>query len=161
MRDDRKELIWVSKELADEYKQLESVEEQERAVKKIIESKRLDLEEEQELLSENVLLFKGVCLAHKKELSKVYQEQADLLNTLWEDMGDVSTQISQHVNQMTKQIAPLKREVADLKKELDGLRLYVPERLARLAEQVSSMDEKTKSLLRELLVIDSRNANNT
>jgi hypothetical protein len=161
MRDDRKELIWVSKELADEYKQLKSVEEQERAVKKIINNKRLDLEEEQELLSENVLLFKSVCLAHKKALSSVYQEQSDMLYKLWEDMGDVSSQISQHVKQMTNQIAPLKREVSNLKKEFEGLRLYVPERLARLAEQVGSMDEKTKSLLRELLVIESRNANNT
>jgi len=159
MRDDKKELIWVSKKLAEEYNQLESVEEQERIVKKVITDKRLNIEAEQELLSESVIQFKSVCLAHRKALENVYKEQSDILIKLWEDMGDVSTQINQHVRQMTDQVTPLKREVASLKKEIEGLRLYVPEQLARIAEQVGSMDEKTKSLLRELLVVESRTAN--
>ena len=155
MTNEAKELIWVSKKVANEYKQLKGVEKEEQAVKKIIESKRLDLEEEQELLSDNVLLFKSVCLAHKKELGKVYKEQSDLLNTLWEDMGDVSSQISHHVKHITSQIAPLKKEIASLKKEIEGLHLYVPEQFVRLVVQIGSMDEKTKSLLREVLAVEA------
>jgi len=159
MKEDKKELIWVSAELAKKYNDLESVEEQERIVKKVIADKRLDIEAEQEQLDESILQFKSVCLAHRKALEGVYKEQSDTLYTLWEDMGDVSSQINQHVRQMTDKITPLKREVEQLKKELSGLSLYVPEQLARIAEQVGSMDEKTKSLLRELLVVESRTAN--
>ncbi len=151
MENDKKELIWVSKELAEEYKQLESVEEQERAVKKIIKDKRLDLEQEQELLSESLLQFKSVCLAHRKGLEKVYQEQADTLNTLWEDMGDVTTQINKSVTALANRIGPVRQQVEALKKEISGLNVYVPENLIHLAAQVATMDEKTKVLLQNLL----------
>jgi Na+/phosphate symporter len=157
MKEEKRELIWVSKKLAEEYKQLDSVEEQERAVKRIIKDKRLDLEEEQELLSESLLMFKSVCLSHRKELTNVYEEQLDLLNRLWEDMGDIKTQINQHVEKMVNKISPLRKEVSDLKKEIENLRLYVPEQLARLAEHVGGMDENTRSLLRELLAISANN----
>lgn len=150
-----KELIWVSKELAEEYNQLESAKEQERAVKKIINDKRLDIEAEQELLSESLLQFKSVCLAHRKGLEKVYREQADTLNTLWEDMGDVTTQIDTSVNKLTGRISPLKQQVASLKKEIGGLNIYVPENLVKLASQVATMDDKTKILLHSLLDIEA------
>lgn len=159
---DNKELIWVSAEFAEEYKQLDSVEAQERAVKKIIQDKQLDLDREQELLSENLLQFKSVCLVHRKELQKVYQEQADTLYTLWEDMGDVTSEIGEHARKVADIILPLKNEVqslakqvSQLKKEISELHLYIPEQLVTLTLQVASMDEKTKILLRNLLNMDS------
>jgi len=150
--------IWVSKELADEYNAMESVEAQEAAVKKVIERKRLDLEEEQELLSESLLMFKSVCLAHKKELGRVYKEQAEALYKMWEDMGDVSSEVTRHARSTAELIAPIRAEVAALRKDIDGvktdlsgLNLYIPENMARLAESVSRMDEKTQVLLSKLL----------
>jgi archaellum component FlaC len=148
---DQKELIWVTKETAEAYKQLETVEEQEKMVKKIIHNKRLDIEGEQELLEENLLVFKGVCLAHRKELSKVYGEQNDLLEKLWEEVGDISGKINESAGELAAKIKPLKDEVACLKREIEGLRLFVPDQLTRLAATVKSMDEDTRSLLRDLL----------
>ena len=152
-----RELIWVSAVLAEEYKQLDSVEEQERLVKKVIENKRLDIEAEQELLSESVLLFKSVCLAHRKALQQVYEEQSDLLYKMWEEMGDVSTQINSHVKQLTNQIKPLRNEVEELKKEINSLSLYVPDKFVSVVEQVSNMDDRTKVLLRDVLDMDKQN----
>ena len=146
-----RELIWVSAALAEEYKQLDSVEEQERLVKKFIENKRLDIEQEQEQLTESMLLFKSVCLAHKKALREVYEEQSDLLYKLWEEMGDVSTQIDNHVKGLTNQIKPLRNEVENLKKEINSLSLYVPDKFVSVVEQISQMDERTKVLLRAVL----------
>jgi RecB family endonuclease NucS len=153
-----KELIWVSKRIAEEYKQLDSVEEQERAVKKVIEKKRLDLNEEQELLSESLLQFKSVCLAHRKELEKTYQEQADKLYSLWEEMGDVSTMVAEHSRMIAAGIDPIRREVSELakglatfKRELAGLDLHVPTSFVEVASVVGRMDDKTKGLLRDLL----------
>jgi len=150
--------IWVSKELADEYNSMESVEAQEAAVKKVIERKRLDLEEEQELLSESMLMFKSVCLAHKKELGRVYEEQAEALYKMWEDMGDVSSEVTKHAKATAGLISPIRTEVAALRKDIDGIKtdlrgldLYIPENMARLAEYVSRMDEKTQLLLSKLL----------
>lgn len=150
--------IWVSKKLADEYNTLESVEEQEASVKRIIEKKRLDLDLENELLSESLLVFKSVCLVHKKELEKVYKEQADKLYALWEDTGDITTMVNQHARSVAAQIEPLKNEVVglkrnidELKRSLEGLHLYVPQQLAEITTQVAKMDDKTKGLLSVLL----------
>ena len=153
-----KELIWVSKELAEEYKSLESTEAQEAAVKKVISQKRLDLDAEQELLSESMLIFKSVCLAHKKELTKVYNEQSDALYKMWEDMGDVSSEVVKHAKATAELIAPIRTEVAALRKQIDGIKhdlcgldLYIPENMCRLAESVAGMDENTKVILQKLL----------
>lgn len=152
------ELIWVSKELAEEYKNLDSVEAQEAAVKKIIERKRLDIEGEQELLSDSLLQFKSVCLVHRKELGKVYQEQADKLYELWEETGDISTLVSRHAKNIAAEIDPIRREIgelsrsiADLKKSLDVINIHVPEKLATVVSMVAAMDADTKSLMRDLL----------
>ena len=157
MTEDR-ELIWVTKEFAEEYKQLGSVEEQERAVKKLINNKRLDLEEEQELLSESLLQFKSVCLAHRKELEKVYKEQADTLYTLWEDMGDVGTMIAQHARKMASEIKPIRKEVDELnlgikalKEKINKTNFYFSDQFVNIAATVGSMNEETKGLLRALL----------
>ena len=152
------EYIRVSKNLADEYKKLESVEEQEAAVKRVIEKKRLDLDAENEMLGESLLQFKSVCLAHKKELEKVYQDQSDKIYAMWEDMGDVTTMVNQHARSVAAQIEPLKNEVAGLKRTIDelrrsleGLHLYVPQQLAEVTTQIAKMDDKTKALLSILL----------
>jgi len=153
-----KELIWVSKDLAQKYKDMDGSEELEMAVRKVIEKKRLDLEGEQELLSESLLMFKSVCLAHKRELEKAYQVQADNIYSLWEEMGDVSSLVGQHAKAIAAQIDPIRREISETKKTVDELKralqsldLYVPQQLAAVTEQVARMDEKTKALLSTLL----------
>ena len=153
-----KELIWVSKELAAEYKSLETIEEQEKAVKAVITRKKLDLDDENNLLSESLLQFKSVCLVHKKELEKVYNEQGDILSALWVDMGDVSNNISRHAKQLaseisiiSKAVSQTKGEVEGLRKSLNGLDVYSAEKLTALATQINRMDDDTKDILKFLL----------
>lgn len=155
---DEKTHIWVSKKLADEYNALESVEEQEASVKRVIEKKRLNLDAENELLGESLLSFKSVCLAHKKELEKVYQEQADKIYSLWEEMGDVSSMVSRHAKELAAEIKPISHEiqvatrsVGELKKAVSELNIYGAERVVELARMVATMDEKSKEILAALL----------
>jgi len=153
-----KEHIWVSKNLADEYKRLESVEEQEAAVKRVIEKKKLDLDAENEMLGESLLQFKSVCLAHRKELEKVYQDQADKIYAMWEELGDVSTMVSQHAKSLAAEIAPITKEIATARQNVDALKksvseldIYGAERVVELAKMVAQMDEKSKEILSALL----------
>ena len=157
-----KELIWVSKELADEYKKFETVEEQERLVKKIIERKGIDINDENELLSENMLQFKNVCLLHKKELEKVYNEQAEKLEKLWNDCGDITPKVRQHAKKIVaetssigKSVDDLNSKIDDLKRKVSNINVHIPEQLVRLAETVSSMDDKSLSILKQLLEINN------
>ncbi len=150
--------IWVSKKLAEEYNSLESVEEQEASVKRVIEKKRLDLDAENEMLGESLLAFKSACLVHKKELEKVYQDQSDKIYAMWEDMGDVSTMVSRHAKELAAEIKPVsleiqaaKKSVDELKKSVLDLNIYGAERVVELAKIVAQMDEKSKEILSALL----------
>lgn len=152
-----KDCIWVSKELAAQYKALDSIEEQEASVKRVIEKKRLDLDAENELLGESLLSFKSVCLAHKKELEKVYQDQADKIYALWEEMGDVSSMISRHAKMVAGEVEPISRAIAEatmnvgrLKTSCNEMNIYGAERIVELARTVATMDDKTKELLSAL-----------
>ena len=146
-----RELIWVSEKVAKQYKGLESGEEQEEIIRDLLKQKRIDMERENEQLEESVLVFKSVCLAHKREITKVYEEQAKLLEELWEESGDISMKVHDQVEKITEQIAPLKKEIDILKTKIRELNIYIPENFVSLAAQVRGMDNDTKMLLRDLL----------
>lgn len=151
-------LIWVSKELEKEYNSFEDVSKQEAVIKKIIERKKIDIEQENEQLSDSLLQFKHTCLVHKRELEKVYHEESEKLYKLWEEMGDISSEVIRHARKVATEISPIKTavsqlqsDISHLKKELSGLNFYIPDRLVEIASIVGKMDESTKTLLRDLL----------
>jgi len=153
-----KELIWVSKDLAESFNKLDTTQEQEIMVKKIIENKRLDLESEYDLLEESMLVFKGVCLKHKNDLDSVYKEQSQKLYGLWEDMGDVSSEVKKHSDSLKSQLNGLKSEVDSvasstnhLEKQLSNLNVHSAGRVVELAKTISNMDDSTKSIMKFLV----------
>jgi len=148
-----KELIWVSKDLADEYKALDSEQLQELMVRNIISAKKIDIEDELNGLDETVLRFKAACLIHKNALQKVYHEQANQLYALWEDMGDIESKIKKHATEIADkakaascQIEVMSGNVSNLKKAVDGLAIYNLDRLTDLVEKVAHMDKATKEI---------------
>lgn len=155
---EEKELIWVSKSAAEEFKRLDSVEAQAELVMEVIRRKKKDFTDEQAMLDDDILQFKAVCLKHRQELEKVYDEQAKKLEELWKTQGDISHKVSTHARQVAGEVAPLMEEVQNLAGQVDRLRsalnslhIYVPENLVKIAETVSQMDEKTKEVLSVLL----------
>jgi uncharacterized coiled-coil DUF342 family protein len=150
--------LYIDKNLAEQYKQLESVEAQEEAVKKLILRKGLDLEEENEHLSESLLQFKHVCLKHKIELQKVYNEQSENLYNLWESCGDVTSQISKHaksiateIEQINRSIAHTSSDVDKLKEKINSVNIYGAERIVELAKMIAKLDDATKDILSQIL----------
>lgn len=153
-----KDLIWVPKEIAEKHKNALSDEEQAKIVLTYIEEKKLDFSRELDLLDESALRFKAVCITHKNELAKIYNEQGDMLYKMWEDMGDVGSKINEHAKQLADEIRPisqevnnLKRDVEDLKKLLSSFHIYDAEKLAGLVSMVNSMSDGTKDIMKFLL----------
>jgi len=153
-----KELIWVDKEISEKYNAAESDEEQAKIMLSVIKGKGLDFEEEFNLLSESELRFKAICLTHKNKLTEIYKEQSDMLYKLWEDMGDVGTEISNHAEKVAAEINPikdsvnsLKTEIEQLKKSVSSIDFYGASDLERIANTVSTMSESSKEILKFLL----------
>ena len=155
---EERDLVWLPKSVADKVKQLETVEEADRLVQEYIKTKRQDFNRELESLDDDVLIFKGSCLKHRQELKKVYVEQSELLDKLWEDCGDMGSKIHRHAVALAAELAPLTAEVKNLKASIDEVRrlidsvsFYPQQTFIQTVESVARMDDKTKGLLRDLL----------
>ena len=159
---EEKDLVWLPKSVADKVKQIETVEEADSMIQEYIKTKRQDFIRELENLDDDVLTFKGVCLRHRQELKKVYVEQADLLDKLWEDCGDMGSKIHKHAVAMAAELAPLTAEVKSLKSSIEEVKkligqvnFYPQQTFIQTVESVARMDDKTKGLLRDLLDLKS------
>lgn len=152
-----KELIWVAKEVADTYKALETPEEQEKLVKKLITDKKIDIEYENDLLEESVLKFKSSCLSHRTELKKIYHDECLLIEKMWDELGDHSTEMKKNIDGSSKEINTLTKSVEGLRKQLDNLNVYGADRLCDLATRIANMDENTKSIMRQVLDANKQN----
>jgi len=153
-----KELIWVQKDLAQKFNNLSSSEEQEKLVTNIINDKKLDITNEMEYLEENLLMFKGVCLKHKNELTKVYNEETSKLEDMYDHVGEMRQGIDKSAKQLTDALIPLQKTVSDLKNdmksisdELKHINVYGIERFLELVDKINAMDEGSKEMLKFLM----------
>lgn len=155
---EEKDLVWLPKSVAAKVKLVETVEEADNMIQEYIKTKRQDFTRELENLDDDVLIFKGVCLKHRQELKKVYDEQTDLLDKLWEDCGDMGSKIHEHAVALAAELAPLTAEVKNLKSSIEEVKrligqvdFYPQQTFIQTVESIARMDDKTKGLLRDLL----------
>ena len=161
---EEKDLVWLPKSIVDKVKQLDTVEEADKLIQEYIKKKKADFNDDLENLDEDVLLFKSVCLKHRNELKKVYDEQSDLLDKLWEDCGDMGSKIHRHAKALAEELKPitaevnaLKTSIHEVKRLLDTVNFYPPHTLIQVTESVARMDDSTKELLRDLLNTRQKN----
>ena len=155
---EEKDLVWLPKSVADKVKQIETVEEADRLIQEYIQLKRESFKHELDNLDDDVLIFKGACLKHRTELKKVYNEQSDLLDKLWEDCGDMGSKIHRHAAALAAELEPLTAEVKSLKSSIEEVKrligqvdFYPQQTFIQAVESIARMDDKTKGLLRDLL----------
>lgn len=161
---EEKDLVWLSKSITDKVKQVDTVEEADRLIQEYIQLKRNNFKHELENLDDDVLLFKSVCLKHRNELKKVYDEQSELLDNLWKDCGDMGSKIHRHAKTLAEELKPitaevnyLKTSILEVKRLLDTVNFYPPHTLIQVTESVARMDASTKELLRDLLNTRQKN----
>ena len=149
-----KELIWVSKDVADAYKAAESEETKEAIVRKVIESKKIDIEQDLQSLDETVLRFQSACITHKNALKKVYLEQDQQLYTLWEQMGDFESKVTRHSKEVaaktssaTEAINESLSQFEELKKQYDRIDTYHLERFLEAVRAVTNLSDSSKDMV--------------
>jgi predicted nucleic acid-binding Zn-ribbon protein len=146
-----KELIWVSKEVKAIYENLDSDQEKLRIIEETIKSRKEDITYTIESLDDDLLRFKAFALKYKTELQKVYEEQNNQLEKLFEDIGGMQDNIYLKIEQAKKQLNPITDKVKEINKTLDNVNTYKIERLIELIEKFNRMSEENKMLF-ELLI---------
>ncbi len=151
--------IYVDKEFADKYEELESSKGQAEIAKEILAAKKIDISKELDQLDDDMVRFKSVCLIHKQELAKVYDEQNDLVEKLISEMWDCKPQAQAAAVKLAAEIEPLssivnalETSVTKLKGDLNSLDIYGMDRLIELTEKLSSLDSASLEIFKFLTV---------
>jgi mevalonate kinase len=107
-------------------------------------------------LYDDLLRFKAFALKYKTEIQKVYEEQNNQLEKLFEDIGGMQNNIYLKIEQAKKQLYPITDKVKEINKTLDNVNTYKIERLIELLETFNRMSEENKRLF-EILIKESNN----
>jgi len=151
---DNKELIWVPKEVKEIYEKMESDHEKLKIVDEMIKNRKIDITYAIEALDDDLLRFKAFSLKYKTELQKVYDEQNDKLEKLFEDCGDIQSKMHLKIEETTKKLDPVTDKIKEINVALDKVNTYKIERVIELIEKFNRMNEEDKRLF-EILIKQS------
>ena len=146
-----KELIWVPKEIKEVLEKMDSDNEKLRIVDEYINNRKLDITYSIEALDDDLLRFKAFSLKYKTELQKVYQEQGDKLEKLFEDCGDIQSKMHLKIEETKNKLDPIVSKIKSINETLDKVNTYKIEKVIELIEKFNRMSEEDKRLFEMLI----------
>ena len=146
-----RELIWVSKDLAKRYNELDEDVKKIEFVEELIKQKNIDITSDIQNLDNDLLRFKAFSLNYSTAFKKAYDEQAEKLYQLWEECSEPIEKIDRKTIAMKNEINSLSKDVCELSKGLMNLDTYKLERIIELIESYNRMSEKDKEVFKIIL----------
>lgn len=154
---DDKELIWVTKEQAEILKDLGSDENQKNFVDKLISERKIDMQYAIESLDDDLLRLKAFALTYKTELKKVYDEQDEALEKLWETHDEKIYELKEKIKQLKPELQNVKNQIDEVSKIMNGLSTYNIDKLLEVVRKVNGMSEDDKRLMVDLINLTKNN----
>ena len=148
---DNRELIWVTKEQAEMFKELDLDDNRKNFVDKLIKERKLDIQNSIESLDDDLLRLKSFGLTYKTELKKVYDEQEKVLEELWEEHDEKIYELKNKITQLKPELEKATSQVKEVSNALSGISTYSIERLIDVVYKVNNMSEKDKKLMMDLI----------
>lgn len=149
-----KELIWVNKNLAEAYKELDTDMKRAEFVNELIKQKKVDITSDIQNLDDDLLRFKAFVLNYSTALKEAYDKQAERLEQLWEECSEPIEKIDKQTMRIKKDIYDITKDIKDISKELEGLSTYKLERLIKLIDTYNDMSDSDKDIFK--LILNSR-----
>lgn len=148
---DEKELIWVTKEQARIFNDLDADENKKNFVDKLIRDRKVDIQNSIESLDDDLLRLKAFALTYKTELKKVYDEQDKALEELWESHDEKIYELKEKIKQLKPELQNVKSQIDEVSKVMNGLSTYNIDKLIEVVRKVNGMSEDDKKLMTDLI----------
>lgn len=148
---EEKELIWVTKEQAKVFNELNSESNQKNLVDELILVRKIDIQNSIECLDDDLLRFKAFTLNYKTELKKVYDEQDKLLEALWETHDSKIYELKQKITQLKPELQKINNQIEEVNKIMNGVSTYSMDKLIEVVNKVNNMSESDKKLMTDLI----------
>ena len=154
-----KELIWVEKEFAVKYQELEKEESKnaerikafEEYMDKLEAKSKSDFKANFESLEEDVAIYTGLMLKVKQAFEKAKNEQLDASYALWEKFESEIPNIKQKTQKIIDELRPLQEELKKTSDLLAKIDTYDMERVIETIGKLSSLYGESKNMV-EFLV---------
>lgn len=146
-----KELIWVDKDLAKQYQELDSDTKKAELVNELIKQKKIDITDDIQNLDDDLLRFRAFVLNYSTEFKKAYDEQANRIYEIWEECVEPIEKIDKKTLAIKKDIYSISNDVEELADKLKNLNIYKIERLIELIEMYNRMSENDKEIFKLIL----------
>ena len=150
MNDD-KELIWVKKEIAEEYKSLESDIKMADMINDIIRRKKVDISNDIENLDDDLIRFKGFCLNYASKFKEAYNEQTENIEKIWEDCNEPISNIVSKTSHIKKEISGISGDIRNISASINDLDTYKLDRIIGIIEKYNSMTDDDKEIFKLIL----------
>lgn len=154
---DDKELIWVTKEQAKIFNDLDADGNKKNFVDKLIADRKIDIESSIECLDDDLLRLKAFALTYKTELKKVYDEQDKALEELWGTHDKKIYELKEKIRQLKPELQNIKNQIDEVNKVMNGVSTYNIDKLLEVVRKVNGMSEDDKKLMIDLINLTNRN----
>ena len=148
---DKQELIWVDKELAEKYKELDSDVSKAKIVNSLIRQKKFDVQDDLESLEDDLIRFKGFSLSYASEFRKAYKSQSENIENIWEDSQDPINKINARTRSIKEDIISIRKDVEDVAESIENLDIYKLDRIVELIEKYNRMTDDDKQIFNIIL----------
>lgn len=152
-----KELIWVTKEVAEKYFKMTSIDECEKIV--IDAAKELYKEQTYavEGLDEQVIMFKAKCITYKNAYKNIVNDITKDVEPLWEQLDKLRSKVGIEVAKTTLVLNEVKSTASELDKafkSIDSGVTYKLEKIIEVVEKFNKMTSEDKVIITMLLKTD-------
>ena len=148
----------MSSELKDVYEKVDSDQEKLNIVEELINSRKIDITYAIEALDDDLLRFKAFSLRYKTELQKVYDDQSEKLEKIFDDCGDIQSKMYLKIEETKTKLNPVTDKIKEINVALEKVNTYKIERVIELIEKFNRMNEEDKRLF-EILIKQSNISN--
>jgi uncharacterized coiled-coil DUF342 family protein len=148
---DNQELIWVTKEQAKIFKDLDSESNQKNFVDELITRRKIDIQNSIECLDDDLLRLKAFALTYKTELKKVYEEQDKALEELWESHDVKIYESKEKIKQLKPELQSITNQINEVNKVMNDVSTYNIDKLIEVVHKVNNMSDNDKKLMTDLI----------
>jgi hypothetical protein len=151
----KEELIWVSAEVAERFKSMESIEERSKAfdeyLEKVKEESKNEFKANLESLEEDVAIYTGLMLKVKQAFSKAKDEQLEASYAIWEKLDAEKPSIKKKTDSIVDMLKPITSELKEINVLIQGINTWNIKDLIESLRILSTLSGTNKEML-EFLV---------
>lgn len=151
----KEELIWVDKETAKRYSEIENDTDKLIMINDYIEGVKNATKEEYQAsldsMNEDAVMYSGLLIQVRKEFEKVKNEALSSFYGLWEEYDKDKSNVIKKVDDINASLDPLLKNIESINRQIGSIDIYKFEKLFEFICRFNRMSDETKAVLKFLI----------